>query len=173
MQKRKPIPVWKLLFYLCKDPFVYLVLGVEALSVICIAYFCEQFEPKQNWDWNRFAVSKFLLNKQQELDGTYKIIYFFFFCCSFKSVSSLKDFVVFWVFRVLINRHSLLLVLDFIFFCLFLWFFLPSSIPKFCKFTQIHFVMLKCKPFRKLLLKISHWLGINLRIEKLNYKIRQ
>lgn len=57
VQKAKISPYWKAIFYLCNDPLVYLLLGLGCVIIIVVAYFLQQFEPKQKWDWNRFVVN--------------------------------------------------------------------------------------------------------------------
>lgn len=53
VQKRKPIPVRQNIFHLCNDPLVWGIFIIGAFGILATAYLFQQFEPRQNWDWNR------------------------------------------------------------------------------------------------------------------------
>lgn len=55
IQKSKPVPLWQKIFYLCRDPLVIGIFSIEVTIAIGLTYFCEQFEHRPKWDWNRLA----------------------------------------------------------------------------------------------------------------------
>lgn len=59
VQKRKPIPVWKNVFYLCNNPLLYLILTLESVTVLIGGYIFQMFEPRQKWDYNKFIIEGF------------------------------------------------------------------------------------------------------------------
>lgn len=62
VQKKQPIPLWKNVFYVCRDPIVFVMHTVSCFLLILTFYFIQQFEdmyPK--WDWHRITLSGFCI----------------------------------------------------------------------------------------------------------------
>lgn len=57
VQQNQPIPVWKNIFRLCNDPFVWALVALMCFLCVSIAYVILQFEDvERKWDWNRILI---------------------------------------------------------------------------------------------------------------------
>lgn len=55
---KQPIPIWQNLFYICRDPKVYVLFTLMCIAVVFFGYFIQQYEdlyPK--WNWFRLSLA--------------------------------------------------------------------------------------------------------------------
>lgn len=60
VQRRKPIPLYKVIFHLCRDPIVFVVATINAFTLFGCSYFLQMFEKFQKWDYYRIVMVAFL-----------------------------------------------------------------------------------------------------------------
>lgn len=57
VQSKQPIPKWKNIFELCKDPIVLTIYAIMTIACDLTLYFMQQFEDVQpKWDWYRISL---------------------------------------------------------------------------------------------------------------------
>lgn len=60
VRKSQPIPVWKNIFYLCNDPWVYGIFTPQVVMAFCLGYYLQQFERHPKWDWLKLTFNGFI-----------------------------------------------------------------------------------------------------------------
>lgn len=58
VQKKRPIPAWKNIFYVCNDPLVWVAQTMTNILSVFFIYFFQRFEDVK-WDWNRINMIAF------------------------------------------------------------------------------------------------------------------
>ncbi|XP_031634347.1 uncharacterized protein LOC116347768 [Contarinia nasturtii] len=88
VQQRKPIPIWKHVFHLCKDPLVYTVFFLECCLILFIVSWFQQWEPKQRgWDMHQIFFDGFrgMLGLSMNINPkhfTFRMGFWFYLVCS-------------------------------------------------------------------------------------------
>lgn len=57
VQRKKQVTVDSLIFYLCRDPGVFLIFALQTTMICITAYVMQQFERRPKWDVPKISVN--------------------------------------------------------------------------------------------------------------------
>lgn len=56
-----PISAWKNLFYMYRDPYIFIMQTIITVAIIFTIYFLQQYESVQRWDWHLLTINEFAI----------------------------------------------------------------------------------------------------------------